>query len=134
MDEIEWKDKYLLGNNLIDNQHLAFADLINKFIRAHKSGKENNYLDRLIMEIQKYGEFHFVSEENYMMERNYPGLEEHKIQHVKLIEQFSLAVNYIELGTKNYDSFICFIVDWFKGHTVTQDKQIVDYYMKVHLD
>jgi len=127
MEELEWKDEYLLGNQLIDKEHQIFAGLVNKLIRAVDGGMEDNYLDRIIMEIQKYAEFHFVSEENYMIDLDYPELAEHQNQHIMLMEKFTLALSYLELGKKSYHDFTEFLIDWFKNHTLTQDMSIVNF-------
>jgi len=127
MEEIKWKDDYMLGNQLIDRQHQIFASLINKLIRAQNKKRDTYYLNRLIMEIQKYAEFHFISEENYMIDIEYPALSEHQQQHIMLIEQFSVAINSIELGQKSLDDFAHFLFNWFKKHTVSKDRLFVDF-------
>ncbi len=127
MKEIEWSNDYLLGNKLIDKQHQIFADLINKLIVAQNNNRDSHYLTRLIMEIQKYAEFHFISEENYMIDIEYPALAEHQQQHIMLIEQFSIAINSIELGEKSLDDFAHFLLNWFKQHTINKDKLIVEF-------
>ena len=127
MEKLEWKENYLLGNQSIDKEHQIFAELINKLIQAEVENRENDYLDRIILEIQKYAEFHFVSEENYMLDVEFPGLKNHQKQHSMLLEEFNLALNYLELEQKSYTDFISFLLAWFKGHTVAQDKKIVDY-------
>ncbi len=127
MKKIKWQDKYLLGDQIIDNEHQIFAHLINKLIMAVNDKKSNKYLERLVLEVQKYGEFHFVSEENYMMDIGYYDLQEHQKQHVLLIEKFSRSQSYIELGEKTYEDFIFFLIDWFRHHTINQDKKIVDF-------
>ena len=48
MEEIEWKNDYLLGNKLIDKQHQIFAGLINKLIVAQSNNRDTQYLTRLI--------------------------------------------------------------------------------------
>jgi len=62
VEELEWKDEHLLENKLIDGEPQISAGLVNKLIRVISVPMEDSYLDRIIIEINKYAEFHFVSE------------------------------------------------------------------------
>ena len=127
MEFFEWLDSYSIHNPNIDSEHQIFIKLINKLISAHNDGLDEYYKERLSLEIQKYAEFHFVSEENFMIDIDYPLLEEHQQQHTLILEKFNVEMNYIELGQKSYAEFITFLVDWLTEHTLTQDKKIGDF-------
>lgn len=124
MENLEWLQVFETGNSNIDAEHKIFFSLIKKLIFALNSGKDAYYLSRLVLELQKYAEFHFVSEENLMIDIGYPAIEAHQELHLKLLEKFNLTLNYVELGKETYDDFVTFLIDWFKSHTVNEDKKI----------
>ncbi|MCK5679472.1 bacteriohemerythrin [bacterium] len=130
MEFFEWLDSYSIHNPNIDAEHQIFIKLINKLISAHNNGLDDNYCGRLSLEIQKYAEFHFVSEENFMIDIGYPLLDEHHEQHVLILEKFNVEMNYIELGQRSYAEFITFLVDWLTEHTLMQDKKIGNFVKK----
>lgn len=115
------------GNANIDVEHKIFFNQIRKLISSLNSGPDAYYLTRLALEIQKYAEFHFVSEENLMIDIGFPDFDEHQKKHLKLLERFNITLNYVELGRETYEGFISFLVDWFKSHTVEEDKKIADF-------
>ena len=118
--KINWNSSYNIGIERIDFEHRIFLELVNSFKKAIESSYSKSQLLRLLMEIEKYAEFHFISEENLMMRIEYPDFNRHQIMHFELLEQFNLA-KYDELGLEN---FYLFIKDWFINHTILEDIKI----------
>ena len=83
--EIEWKEEYEVGNFEIDSQHKTFVGIIFKLQQAVLKGKSTDYTDRLLLELFKYTEFHFCSEENLMLDVCYPDVRRHQDEHKKLL-------------------------------------------------
>ena len=127
MKFFEWLDSYSVHNPSIDAEHKIFFKLTNKLISAHNNGLDDYCCGRLVLEVQKYAEFHFVSEENFMIDIDYPFLDAHQKQHTLILEKFNIELNYIELGQRSYAEFTTFLVDWLKDHTITEDKKIGDF-------
>jgi len=78
---IEWDDKYSVGISKIDDEHRQFIDIINMAIatKEHKDNPEE--LREVLYRITKYALNHFSTEENYMIEFNYPEYQYHKEEH-----------------------------------------------------
>ncbi len=123
----KWQESYSVSNANIDAEHQIFIKLINKLIAAHNEGRDDFYCGRLSLEIQKYAEFHFISEENFMIDIDYPLLEEHQVKHILLLEKFNIELNYVELGQRSYAELIKFLEDWLKGHTIMEDRKIGEF-------
>jgi hemerythrin len=70
----------------------------------------------------RYAQFHFLSEENLMMRHRYPGLEEHQKLHHELLG--SLSTHMLR---DNDEATITFLVNWFKAHTVQEDRKFCDF-------
>ncbi|MCU7924131.1 MAG: hypothetical protein KZQ88_15690 [Candidatus Thiodiazotropha sp. (ex Dulcina madagascariensis)] len=60
-----WDKKFELGHERIDFEHSTISAEA-----GNGSGKER--ILRLLAELRKYAEFHFLSEENEMLKVNYP--------------------------------------------------------------
>lgn len=121
MATLEWNSKYEVGNDDIDTQHKIFVAIINKLIEAKNSSSDKHYVELLFTELLKYAEFHFCSEENIMLEFNYPQYTEHRVEHEKVLSElrnriFSLKYEYIDFA--NLESFL---IKWFTKHTATED-------------
>lgn len=127
---IPWESKYDTGVDRIDFEHKIFLELINSFIFAIENEVNKTELTRLIIEIEKYAEFHFISEENLMHRINYPEIKEHRIEHFELLERFNIAKN----SKCDFTEFYMFLKDWFVNHTIEEDSKIKDFLVKNKID
>ena len=126
---ILWKSSFNTSIERIDFEHRIFLELVNSFKKALDNKFTKSQLLRILMEIEKYAEFHFISEENLMMRIEYPDFKQHQVLHFELLEQFNLA-KYNELG---FENFYGFIKDWFINHTVIEDIKIKEFITKENI-
>ena len=84
---IHWEKELELGNDLIDTQHRILVLLCRKLDIAIKSNESEQTLRWVMLELRKFTEFHFISEENLMHEIGYPGVDEHSLIHSDLLAQ-----------------------------------------------
>jgi hemerythrin len=126
---LQWCHEFEIGVADIDFQHHYFLDLINRL--SEELGRNDNleFHAALIAELNAYVSFHFISEENMMCARSYPGLEAHRQMHYDLLEQLSVREGRLALDDSagEVDRIIRFLVDWFLHHTITQDKQFAEF-------
>ncbi len=127
---IKWSDDYLLGIDLIDEQH---KELFRIAVDAYDLLKNDFYIDKydrvvkLIGELKQYAVFHFETEEKYMMEIGYKKFFSHKVIHNEFVEE----VNEIDLEKMDENqeeylaSIIQFVVDWIEQHILKMDRQYV---------
>ncbi len=126
MFPIEWDPKFEVGNFEIDFEHQIFVKIIHKLKDAHYKGDEK-FLELLSLELLKYAEFHFCSEENIMFKNQYPDLIHHKQEHETLLAElrnriFSLKYEYID-----FDKLEIFLFEWFKKHTAVEDQKLASF-------
>jgi len=84
---LKWDDKYEVGHDRIDTEHRIFLELIVDFQQAIELNLAKAKKLRILKEIEKYAEFHFVSEENIMTDISYPDLEHHAKLHAHLLSE-----------------------------------------------
>ena len=113
-----------LGSEQIDNEHKVFVEIIGRIHDAVLKEKSINDIKRLIRELETYAVFHFVSEENIMIDSEFPELEEHKKEHEKLIETRDNKIKKIISREVNPDTLVYFLVNWFVEHTTNRDPKL----------
>jgi hemerythrin len=121
---IEWDSQFEVGNELIDQEHRIFVDLIKNVDYSVDEDPDVDYITRLLTEIEKYADFHFYSEENIMVSSGYPDLAHHQSLHRALIEKLKEHIAAYQAGTVDAGTIIEFLVDWFKSHTAGEDRKI----------
>lgn len=122
-----WQSKFEIGHQRIDFEHRIFLDLVNNIVEHLQQNKSRDTIIRLILELEKYAIFHFVSEENIMIEMNFPELEEHRSLHHNLLDELSNKKIEFELGNNEFEDFVEFLYNWFIQHTLQEDKKVAQF-------
>ena len=122
--ELHWAPEFEIGNEYVDLQHRYFVDLINRVEINFKETNDVAYKEKLIIELRKYADFHFTSEENIATALNLPGISGHHQRHMELMEEFNHHAADLNTGSKTTDEFLEFLTDWLIGHTVYEDKNL----------
>lgn len=127
MINIKWDKKFEIGHVRIDFEHQVFVDLIKSLSLAEQqhSPRERNL--RLMLEVKKYAEFHFVSEENIMQDAGYPHFAEHQEEHRILLSSLNEKIFQYQREGLTLDQFAEFLFEWFAFHTTHKDLPIADY-------
>jgi hemerythrin len=123
----KWDSKYEIGHERIDFEHRIFLGLILEFQERAGRGDGKERLHRMLTEFNKYAEFHFLSEENIMIDCGYPGYAEHAEYHKSLLAKLRIfTVDY--LGDRISAQAVGeMLLDWFALHTTQDDKKIAEY-------
>ncbi len=121
---LEFKEEYLCGINLIDQQHIHLVHLLNHLNLAINTAQEPKRIlalfDQLLDEIRR----HFISVEELLEQYHFPYSQEHKTEHLRLLASLS------ELNTffhKQGSKFIALqdIKDWLLNHIQYANKDAV---------
>jgi hemerythrin len=124
-----WKDEYSVGVELIDNQHKHLFEIGNKIYALLKDDLSLDRYDKIveiINELKQYTDFHFKTEEKYMLENKYKGYFTQKVQH----DDFIIKINEINLEKvdnnqdKYIDKILRFVFEWILNHILTEDIKI----------
>lgn len=124
---VHWEKELELGNNLIDTQHRIFVLLCRKLDIAIKTKQSERTVWRVMLELKKFTEFHFHSEENLMYEMNYPEVDEHALIHADLLMQMDMMLAKIGHHKEFPDDLLYFLNKWLIAHVVKDDMKISRY-------
>jgi hemerythrin len=125
----KWKEEYEVGVDFIDEQHRKLFEIAD---RAYELIKNDLYTDKynkiveLINELKDYTVYHFIEEEQYMIQIGYRKFLSHKAEHDDFIMKFK-DIDYERIDN-GHDKYILdllnFIYEWIKEHIFIKDKQI----------
>lgn len=121
---ITWKKELASGNALIDTQHRMLMLLCHKLDIAIKTGQSEHAIQRTLLELKKFAEFHFVSEENLMHEIGYPDVEKHAFIHTDLLMRLNELVININHHKEHPDDLLKVLNTWLVGHIMHEDSKI----------
>ena len=129
MIHTNWDKKFESGHERIDQEHKIFYALIENASKAAES-HHSSTTRSLLVEIRKYAEFHFLSEEKLMLKTNYPDYEKHKMAHTKLLESLDGKIIEFDKETVKLDEVAAYLFDWFTKHTLIVDKKMATYLLQ----
>jgi hemerythrin len=127
MVDLQWKSWFEIGHERIDSEHRAFLNLIRDMNAQAEAGLDRDRLLRSLEEMQKYADFHFLSEENVMLDAGYPDLENHTLLHARLLKEVRNKATAVRLGEASSQEVVTFLYDWFCNHTVNEDAKIAQH-------
>jgi hemerythrin len=122
--ELYWVSEFEVGNEWVDLQHRYFLDLINRIAKSFRETNDDDYKRKLIIELHKYADFHFASEENIAISCGIPGINNHHQLHLDLLEDLNQYAENLDNGLTTIEEFLEFITDWFLVHTQHEDRKL----------
>ena len=112
---------------MIDIQHRMLVLLCRKLDIAIKTRQPEQAVRWIIVELKKFTEFHFISEENLMHEIGYPGVGEHALIHTELLVQLDMMLAKISHHREFPEDLLYFLNKWLVQHLAQEDMKIVDF-------
>ena len=82
----EFDETLVTGNEMIDGQHKELIDKINKLLDSCEVGNDKLTAIKTLEYLADYTDFHFGEEEKLQESIAYPGIEQHKKEHKKLLK------------------------------------------------
>ncbi|MBI4857853.1 MAG: hemerythrin family protein [Acetobacterium woodii] len=132
-----WKDKYELGDSLIDTQHKELFQRVETFmgtLRSADSWEDKvQHVNETLEFMKGYVVEHFRDEEVYQKSIDYPGYEAHKQIHLDMVNYvLQVSDEYERSGfdEKMMQQFGGKLLAWLINHVASEDQRIADYAIK----
>lgn len=123
---IRWEKNLELGNALIDTQHRMLVLLCRKLDIAIKTKQSEQTIRWVMLELKKFTEFHFISEENLMHEIGFRGVDEHALIHTDLLMQLEMMLTKISHHKEFPEDLLHMLNKWLLQHVIVEDMKIAD--------
>ncbi|MEA2043074.1 MAG: bacteriohemerythrin [Bacteroidota bacterium] len=136
MPEIEWTEKFSIGEVSIDKQHKQLISLLNEMFRQDNAPDcSKSFLTKKIQELKDYTKNHFSYEEKYMQEIGYPELEAHIAEHNQFIEKVNQIEKDFTESEKNTNIYFSvqiknYLRSWLVRHIIQSDRKYSDFLTK----
>lgn len=126
-----WKEEYKIGIEEIDSQHKGLISLINKLYQAMREGKGRYIVHEILKNLIEYTEKHFKTEEGWMEEYKYPGLQRHREEHESLKRKVQeMEENFMDAPPGFSIKLANFLKEWLHNHLLGSDKRFGDFLKK----
>jgi hemerythrin len=127
---VEWDNRFLVGIQLIDDQHKELLRLINNFYLGCLTEDESarTHFKLTIHVLVNYIKYHFASEEQLLERIRYPDIGAHKRRHGEFVREIFERLEHFERN-RNFSikNFIRYLRDWLIAHMTLIDKKYATY-------
>jgi hemerythrin-like metal-binding protein len=121
---IVWKDRYSVGIEGMDQQHKKLVGLINELHDAMQAGRANEAVVKTLDGLVSYTLTHFGAEEALLKKSGYPGYEQQRSEHQKLVAQVKALQQKARAANLALSLEVsAFLRNWLIDHIVGVDKQ-----------
>lgn len=127
----KWEDRFSIHNNEIDAQHKKLFELAHKAYALEYKKTSRVEIREILSEFFEYMKVHFKDEESYMESIGYPGLEDHKKLHKKIIEELSKTIKSIHNVHDMKEKLVIVAQDWLLSHILHDDMLIERHRLKL---
>jgi hemerythrin-like metal-binding protein len=103
--EIEWQDKYQIGDAKIDAEHQEWFRLANKFLMA----ADQQSMRECGSAFSEYTQHHFFYEETFMRAIHFPFIATHVKEHDRLVSTLDKILDVVDkdvLSKEELDDFV----------------------------
>lgn len=131
MRMINWENKFSVNVLKIDEEHKSFILIINKVIAGVKQNNEHEIISDALNEMTAYALSHFKTEEEYMIEFNYPEYQLHKKEHKDfLMTTVGLCQRVMKRDNNIIDDLFEYLEQWLAEHIQGSDKKYTEFFNK----
>ena len=136
-----WKDKYMLGVPLIDEQHQELFRRVTDFVEIVRKPipweQKTEQVGKTLEFMKDYVVTHFRDEENLQRQLGYPEMESHRKIHQDMVAYVAqVAREYEEKGYQEQlmQQFAGKLLAWLINHVASEDQKIADYAKRKELE
>lgn len=128
---IQWRDRFSVGNDLIDSDHQYLLEIINKAEAAFLAHHRQQLFD-VLGELARYGAHHFEREEAIASAVGYTATDHLRHSHAELLEELNAFKTRIgeTWEPEAVGQFTQFLRDWLLVHVIREDMQMKPFLQK----
>jgi len=130
---LSWSNRFETGIAAIDTQHKQLFQSVNDLSDSLRRGDPKSEVSRVLDFLISYTVEHFRTEETWMKNQGFPGLEEHKVEHAKLVADVSQLKRRFDAGELMTMRVTVFLATGLKQHINESDLAYVEHSKQLSL-
>jgi hemerythrin len=122
MSLFSWKPEYSVNYELLDKHHQHLFAILNSVYENVMNSPELDCVLPKINELSEYTKYHFLTEEQYMREKGFSGLDDHIAKHREFtnnIETLRMKFHHNDLEVAK--NLIVLLGEWLLQHVLRED-------------
>ncbi len=127
--KIAWSNEFSVGIERLDQQHKHLISLINKLLDHRHDSVHSDAVSSIFGGLINYVQQHFTHEEELMEQHGFPGLANHRSNHIRFTEELIDMVHHSDsLGA---EELLRYLQEWFSTHLLHDDQDYAKFFAEV---
>jgi hemerythrin-like metal-binding protein len=124
MTLLTWSHACTVGVKAMDDQHGILMDTMNELRLTLVRGSGHQQIDAQLEQLIEFTRKHFECEEHLLEQHAFPGLQEHRAAHERLLGQIHETVSHAEQRDElEIQPLLFFLRTWYLEHIEHLDRQ-----------
>lgn len=125
MAYLEWDTRYSVNHPLLDQHHKKLFDILNKLHDLIKEGQGSDAIKITLKELFEHTQEHFEEEEKFLMQIDFPHLEEHKGFHKQFFDKLKAFEKDVAEGHGTFAAtqLLNVCIKWLHEHILKSDAE-----------
>ncbi len=129
MPELNWSPAISVNVKVIDDQHKKLFDILNRALLMKDRGSDQYAMIDVLRELVDYSDYHFRTEDNYMLDNNYPLFQAHRREHGQYLRKLGALIDACEKAESGLpDELGAFLEHWLLEHVSESDLRYARYF------
>lgn len=122
MGGLAWSHSSVVGVQAMDDQHGILMDTVNELRLQLLHGSARVTVAEQLERLIEFTGMHFACEESLLERHNFPGIQAHRVEHQRLMNEIRQALDRIQRGGDgDLQSMLDFLHHWFITHVENED-------------
>jgi hemerythrin-like metal-binding protein len=128
VDYFEWLDSYSVGVEQIDADHKQLFGMLNRVVHVVGDRQDLDAAHAILDELLDYTIYHFNHEEILLKRAGYPGFEEHRAIHDRLVRKLVVFTRDFRQQSLEAVDVANFLINWLLKNVLQQDAQFAPHF------
>jgi hemerythrin len=129
MPELNWSPAISVNVKVIDDQHKKLFEILNRALLKKERGANRDEMIDVLRELVDYSDYHFRTEDNYMLDNNYPLFQNHRREHGQYLRKLGALIETYEKAEAGLaDDISTFLEKWLLAHVSESDLRYARYF------
>jgi hemerythrin-like metal-binding protein len=121
---LSWNHECIVGVKAMDDQHGIIMDTMNELRQMIIQGRERKAICGQLEYLIELTQRHFQNEELLLEQRGFPGLQDHRTAHQRLLSQIQAATEHAKHSEDvEIQALFHFLRNWYSEHIEGLDRQ-----------
>lgn len=126
---MKWDGSFSIGITVIDEQHRKIFERLLAIENSVNNRDPWHIMRFLLSQLAESMKFHLAAEEALLEVTHYPGLQEHRDSHAKIIELMDELEAKLQHNSSG-ENLVGFFENWFVRHVLSSDREYAAYMKK----